>query len=160
MVVAEIISVVVEVVATAVATSPTEDVVETIMLLTLLMLRRAFPALLKDVVLWDAVLLKVLQVVVVDKVVVFLTQSKQIQGTHFGTPLTLLLDSGFTTTWINKRCLPKGIEGYTVDKVTGSTLAGTFASTEQVCLEDFSLPDFHPKWTLPKLKACVFHAEC
>ena len=32
--------------------------------------------------------------------------SKQIQGTHFGTPLTLLLDSGSTTTWINKRCSP------------------------------------------------------
>ena len=47
-----------------------------------------------------------------------------------------------------------------MDKVTGSTLAGTFASTEQVCLEDFSLLVFHPKQTLPKLKACVFHAEC
>ena len=86
--------------------------------------------------------------------------SKQIQGTHLGTPLTLLLDSGSATTWINKRCLPKGIQGYTVDKVTGSALAGTFPSAEQVCLKDFSLPDFHPKWTLPKLKACVFHADC
>ena len=86
--------------------------------------------------------------------------SKQIQGRHFRTPLTLLLDSGSATTWINKRCLPKGSQGYTVDKVTGSTLAGTFASAEQVCLKDFSLPDFHPKWTLPKLKARIFHAEC
>ena len=58
--------------------------------------------------------------------------SKQIQGTQFGTPLTLLLDSGSTATWINKRCLPKGIQGYMVDKVMGSTLAGTVASTEQV----------------------------
>ena len=33
-------------------------------------------------------------------------------------------------------------------------------STEQVCLEDFSLLDFHPKQTLPKLKARVFHAHC
>ena len=47
-----------------------------------------------------------------------------------------------------------------MDKVTGSTLTGTFASTEQVCLKDFSMPDFHPKQTLPKLKACVFHADC
>ena len=86
--------------------------------------------------------------------------SKQIQGTHFGTPLTLLLNSGSTTTWINTCCLPNGIQGYTVDEVTGSTLTGTFASAEQVCLKDFSLPDFHPKWTLPKLKACIFHAEC
>ena len=27
-------------------------------------------------------------------------------------------------------------------RLTGSALTGTFASTEQVCLEDFSLPDF------------------
>ena len=56
--------------------------------------------------------------------------SKQIQGTHFGTLLTLLLDSGSATTWINEHCLPKGIQGYMVDKVTGSTLARTFASAE------------------------------
>ena len=86
--------------------------------------------------------------------------SKQIQGTHFGTPLTLLLDSGSTATWTNKCCLPKGIQGYTVEKVTGSTLTRTFTSTEQVCLEDFRLPDFHPERTLPKLKARTFHAEC
>ena len=85
--------------------------------------------------------------------------SKQIQGTHFGMPLTLLLDSGSTATWTNKQCLPKGIQGYTADKVTGSRLTGAFASTEQVCLKDFSLSDFHPKWTLPKLKACIFHAK-
>ena len=86
--------------------------------------------------------------------------AKQVQGTFFGRPLTLLLDSGSTTTWCNKKCLPKGVQGYSVDKVTGSTLAGTFSSSEQVCLEDFSLPDFHPKRTLPKLKARVFHADC
>ena len=28
--------------------------------------------------------------------------SKQIQGTHFGMPLTLLLDSGSATAWTNK----------------------------------------------------------
>ena len=71
--------------------------------------------------------------------------ARQIQGTAFGRPLLLLLDSGLTTSWMNKRAMPKGIQGYTVPKNTGSTLAGTFSSTEQVCLEDFSLPDFHPK---------------
>ena len=79
--------------------------------------------------------------------------SKQIQGTHFGTPLTLLLDSGSTTSWMNKQCLSKGIQPHTVDEVTGSALTGTFASAKQVCLKDFSLLDFHPKRTLPKLKA-------
>ena len=86
--------------------------------------------------------------------------SKQIQGTHFRTPLTLLLNSGSATTWTNERCLPKQSQGYTVGKVTGSALAGTFASAEQVCLEDFSSPDFHPKRTLPKLKAHAFDADC
>ena len=96
----------------------------------------------------------------VDRLLLSFGISKQIQGSHFGTLLTLLLDSGSTATRTNKQCLPKGIQGYTVDKVTGSTLAGTFASTEQVCIEDFSLLDFHPKQTLPKLKARVFHADC
>ena len=79
---------------------------------------------------------------------------------YHDTPLTLLLNSDSTTTWTNKHCLPKGIQGYTVEKATGSTLTGTFVSTELVCLEDFSLPDFHLKWTSPKLKACPFHVEC
>ena len=33
--------------------------------------------------------------------------SKQIQGTHFGTPITLLLDSGSTVTWTTNNVCPK-----------------------------------------------------
>ena len=73
MVVVEIISVMGEVVATMVTDSPTEDMVEIVMLLTLLILWHVFLALHKDVALWDAELLKVLQVVVVDKVVMLFT---------------------------------------------------------------------------------------
>ena len=72
MVVAELISVMVEVPATVVNTSPAEDVEEIITLLTLLILRCMFLALHKDVELLDVKLLKVLQVVVMDKVVVSL----------------------------------------------------------------------------------------
>ena len=82
------------------------------------------------------------------------------QGTAYGRPLLLLLDSGCATSRMNKHAMPKNIHGHMVPKATGSTLAGTFTSDEQVCLEDSSLPDFHPKQTLPKFKACVFHAEC
>ena len=96
----------------------------------------------------------------VDLLPLSFSMSKQIQGTHFRTPLTLLLNSGSTATWTKKHCLPKGIQGHMVEKVTGSKLAGTFASAEQVCLKDFSLPDFHPEWTPPKLKARAFHANC
>ena len=47
-----------------------------------------------------------------------------------------------------------------MDTVTGSTLAGTFTSSEQVCLEDLTLPEFQPKHKLPKLSANVFHTKC
>ena len=84
----------------------------------------------------------------------------RLQGQACGRPLTVLLDSGSTNTWYNGKSLPKGIHGYTVDKVTGSTLAGTFSSSEQVCIQDFLLPEFNTKRTLPKLDAKVFHADC
>ena len=84
----------------------------------------------------------------------------RIQGQNFRKPLVALFDSGSTSTWINKKSLPKGIQGYTVANVTGTTLAGTFSSTEKVCLQDVSLPEFHSKRTLPKCSARVFHADC
>ena len=86
--------------------------------------------------------------------------ASKIQGRPFKKPLVVLLDSGSTTTWINKKSLLPGIQGYTVEKVTGSTLAGTFSSSKQVCLEDVSLPDFYSKQKLPKTSARVFHSEC
>ena len=86
--------------------------------------------------------------------------SLKIQGQEFRTPLTCLLDSGATSSWLNAKKLPPGIKGYTVDKVTNSTLAGTFTSTEQVCLDEVALPEFHAKRVLPRMKARVFHSEC
>ena len=84
-----------------------------------------------------------------------------IQGQRFARSLIVLLDSGSTTSWINKKCLPKGIQGYTLDEpITGTTLAGTFTSKEQVCLEDVVLPEHQAKQVLPKMNAKVFHAEC
>ena len=71
-VVAEIISIVVEVSDTVVDTSSTEDAVSIVMLLTLLILRGVFLVLHKDMALLDVELLKVLQVVVMDKVVMSL----------------------------------------------------------------------------------------
>ena len=67
--------------------------------------------------------------------------------------MVMLLDSGSTTTWINKKSLPPGIQGHTVEPITGSTLAGTFSSAEQICLEEISLPDFYSKRKLPILRA-------
>ena len=84
----------------------------------------------------------------------------RIQGQSFTKSLTVLLDSGSTTSWVSKKCLPVGIQGYTVPTVTGATLAGTFTSSEQVCLQDMVLPEFHAKRVLPKMAAKVFHADC
>ena len=84
----------------------------------------------------------------------------KIQGQKFARSLVVLLDSGSTATWINEKCLPVGIQGHTVPQVTGSTLAGTFTSSEQVCIEDMILPEHQPKQSLPKAAAKVFHADC
>ena len=84
----------------------------------------------------------------------------KIQGQRFAKSLTLLFDTGATSTWINKKVLPSGIQGYTVPAVTNSTLAGTFTSSEQVALQDLVLPEYHSKQALSKLKAKVFHADC
>ena len=84
----------------------------------------------------------------------------KVQGQPLRKCLVGLTDSGSTTTWINKRALPPGISGYTDKKVTGSTLAGTFTSSEKVCIEDFILPEFNGKQVLPKFGANVFHADC
>ena len=84
----------------------------------------------------------------------------KIQGNDWGKSLVVLMDSGSTTSWLNRRSLPKGIHGYTIDKVTGTTLAGTFTSSEQVCINDVILPEFNPKQALHKLGAKVFDADC
>ena len=84
----------------------------------------------------------------------------RIQGKTCGRPLTVLLDSGSTNTWFNSKARPKGIHGYNVEKVSGTTLAGSFSSSEQLCVHDFVLPEFSSKQKLTKLKANVFNAEC
>ena len=70
MVVTEIVSVVLEAPVKVVTASSMEDVVVIIMLITLLILRHMFLVLLKDVALLGIELLRVPQVMVVDKVVV------------------------------------------------------------------------------------------
>lgn len=84
----------------------------------------------------------------------------RIQGTPWGKALVVLLDSGSTTSWMNRKSMPKGVHGYTVDAVTGSTLAGDFTSKEQVCINDIVLPEFNSKQALHKLGAKVFDADC
>ena len=84
----------------------------------------------------------------------------RLQGQPCGKSYVCLLDSGSTSSWMNKKSMPKGIHGYTVDAVEGQTLAGTFTSKEQVCLQDLILPEFQPKQCLPKTNLKVFGADC
>ena len=56
----------------------------------------------------------------------------RIQGQEFRRPLVALLDSGSTAAWINKKCLPPGAHGETVESVTGSTIAGTSVFTRSL----------------------------
>ena len=90
--------------------------------------------------------------------------TSRIQGTSFGRSLLVLLDSGSTASWMNKKALPKGMQGHMVPESTGSTLAGTFTSKEQVCLNDVVLPEFNSKQVLPKLKcqglSCGLSLRC
>ena len=76
----------------------------------------------------------------------------RIQGQEWSKSLVVLFDSGSTTTWMNAKSLPKGIKGYTVPQVQGATLAGTFTSSEQVCVNDFVLPEYNENKMLPKLR--------
>ena len=78
----------------------------------------------------------------------------------FGSPLTVLLDSGSTSTWINHRCLPNDIHGRTVSTITGSTMAGTFKSTKEIVLSDMILPELRQNTYLPKCPARIFNADC
>ena len=78
----------------------------------------------------------------------------------FGSPLTVLLDSGSTSTWINHRCLPNNVHGRTVLTITGSTMAGTFKSTKEIVLSDMILPELRQNTYLPKCPARIFNADC
>ena len=84
----------------------------------------------------------------------------RIQGNEFDRPLIALLDSGSTKTWFNKKSMPEGVQGISVPSETGTTLAGSFKSNEQVCLQDLAVPELLKSTTLPKCSARVFHAPC
>ena len=68
-----------------------------------------------------------------------------IQRQPLGRNYVCLLDSGSTTSWIRHDVLPKGTVGDKADKMTGSTLAGTFTSSSTVTLENVRLPEFFIK---------------
>jgi hypothetical protein len=76
------------------------------------------------------------------------------------TLLRVLLDSGSTTTLINKRCLPRNCklqEKASSRKV--NILAGTYTSTEVVIMRNLRLPEFDKNRNFNQQKALVFQSE-
>ena len=82
-----------------------------------------------------------------------------IQFVHSNVPLLVLLDSGSSITWISQSALPPGANPATVDRMKGTTMAGTFESNQETHLEDVTLPEFHPTRYIPNMKARVFNNE-
>jgi hypothetical protein len=57
--------------------------------------------------------------------------------------LRVLLDSGSTTTLINKTCLPRHCKPFKISSSRKvNTLAGAYTSTERVILRNLRLPEF------------------
>ncbi len=92
-----------------------------------------------------------------DKIPLTVAIPRKIQFVPSGVPLLVLFDSGSTITWISQEALPPGASPATVDKLSGTTMAGTFTSNQEVHLEDVSLPEFHPTRHVPNIKARVFN---
>jgi hypothetical protein len=76
------------------------------------------------------------------------------------TLLRVLLDSGSTTTIINKRCLPKNCKPQEIASSRKvNTLAGTYTSTEVVIMHKLRLPEFDMNRNVNQRKALVFQSE-
>ena len=88
----------------------------------------------------------------------FLT-CQSIQNVPFSCPLSILLDSGSTTSWFNKNALPQSINPTTVPSVKGTTMAGDFQSNQLLTLSDVTLSELSDL-VLPTLPTHLFTASC
>jgi hypothetical protein len=74
--------------------------------------------------------------------------------------LKVLLDSGSTTTMINRKCLPRNCQAC---KISNSrkigTLAGSYTSSEMVVLCNLGLPELDKNRNLDQQKVLIFDAD-
>ncbi len=74
--------------------------------------------------------------------------------------LKILLDSGSTTTMINRKCLPRNCQTF---KISNSrkigTLAGSYTSSEMVELRNLRLPELDNNRNVDQQKALIFDAD-
>jgi hypothetical protein len=74
--------------------------------------------------------------------------------------LKVVLDSGPTTTLINKRCLPRHCKPQEISsRRQVNTLAGTCTSTEVFIMHNLRLPEFNKNRNVDQQKALVFQPE-
>jgi hypothetical protein len=74
--------------------------------------------------------------------------------------LKVLLDSGSTTTMINRKCLPRNCQTCKISKSRKiGTLAGSYTSSEMVVLRNLRLPELDKNCNVDQQKALVFDAD-
>jgi hypothetical protein len=74
--------------------------------------------------------------------------------------LKILLDSGSTTTLINKRCLPRKCQPCPISQSrTVNTLAGSYQSSSMVVMCNLRLPELEKNRNIDHQKALIFESE-
>jgi hypothetical protein len=74
--------------------------------------------------------------------------------------LKVLLDSGSTTTMINRKCLPRNCQTCEISKNRKmETLAGSYTSSEMVVLRNLRLPELDKNCNVDQQKALIFDAD-
>jgi hypothetical protein len=74
--------------------------------------------------------------------------------------LKVLLDSGSTTTMINRKCLPRNCQICKISKSRKiGTLAGPYISSEMVVLRNLRLPELDKNRNVDQQKALMFDAD-
>jgi hypothetical protein len=74
--------------------------------------------------------------------------------------LKVVLDSGSTTTMINRKCLPRNCQTCKIFKSRKiGTLAGSYTSSEMVVLRNLRLPELDKNRNVDQQKALIFDAD-
>jgi hypothetical protein len=77
-----------------------------------------------------------------DHIPVLLVLADTVQSKQQRKPMSALLDSGSTVTWVKRSALPKGAVPYRAPSIKSTTLAGTFESSFMVNISDVMFPEF------------------
>jgi hypothetical protein len=74
--------------------------------------------------------------------------------------LKVLLDSGSTTTMINRKCLPRNCQMCKISNIRKiGTLAGSYTSSKMVVLCNLRLPELDKNCNVEQQKAPIFDAD-